>query len=455
MKRGWILPTVLGFITMAAFGFWGYSQREANRQLENYLSNSYQRAFFEMCAQVQNLEVLLSKSLVVSDPRLCADLFREIRQQAAFAQANLGQLPVQDVLTGRTAKFLSQLGGYAESLARQVGEGRSIGTRHWETLNELYVQCVNLNRELQGMSYKVAENNFYFHEMVRQLQKNWQNPTENSAVTDFKLLDQRLKNTPTLIYDGPFSEHLEGAEPRATLGKPEIGPDKARDLALSFIEKKPGLNYTAEKVSPVEEGRIPSYRVEVAGQGEAGTERTVLDISRRGGMVVWMLGREPAGPCALGVDEARNRAVNFLRERGFGDVRSTYYQIQGNAVTFNFAPLQDGVTLYPDLVKVTVNLDDGSIGGLEASGYLMSHCQRKLPEPAITAEQAARSLNPRLNLSGGRLALVPVTPGVEKLTYEFLGKLGEESFLIYVNALDGREEVILKLIETPGGTLTM
>lgn len=449
------MPALLGFITMAAFGFWGYSQREANRRLENYLSNSYQRAFFEMCASVQNLEVLLSKSLVASDPRLCADLYREISHQASFAQANLGQLPVQDVLTGRAAKFLSQLGGYTESLARQVGEGRSVGSRHWDMLNDLYTQCADLNRELQGMSYKVAENNFYFHEMVRQLQKNLQKPAENAAVSDFKILDQRLKNMPTLIYDGPFSEHLESAEPRAISGKPEIGPDQARDLALSFIEKKPGLNYTVEKVSPVEEGRIPSYRVEVTGQGEAGAERTVLDISRRGGMVVWMLGREPAGPPGLGVDEARAKAVNFLRERGYGDVRSTYYQIQGHAVTFNFAPLQDGVTLYPDLIKVTVNLDDGSIGGLEASGYLMSHCRRELPAPAITAEQAARSLNPRLNASGGRLALVPVTPGVEKLTYEFLGVLGEERFLVYVNALDGREEVILKLIETPGGTLTM
>ena len=43
----------------------------------------------------------------------------------------------------------------------------------------------------------------------------------------------------------------------------------------------------------------------------------------------------------------------------------------------------------------------------------------------------------------------------EKLTYEFRGKLGEETYLIYINAETGREENVLKLIETENGTLTM
>jgi germination protein YpeB len=129
--------------------------------------------------------------------------------------------------------------------------------------------------------------------------------------------------------------------------------------------------------------------------------------------------------------------------------------LRGNFATFNCAALQDGVTIYPDLVKVTVALDNGEVTGAEASGYLMSHRERDLPKPSLSEEQAKAVINPRFEVSGGKLALIPVCTKDERLTYEFQGKLGQESYLVYVNALNGREENVLKLVDTPGGTLTM
>jgi germination protein YpeB len=136
-------------------------------------------------------------------------------------------------------------------------------------------------------------------------------------------------------------------------------------------------------------------------------------------------------------------------------MRSTYYMLHGNAATFNFAPVENGVTVYPDLVKVTVALDNGEVSGAETSGYLMSHRQRDLPGARLSPEQARASINPRLQVTGGKLALIPVGVNEERLAYEYQGKLGEDNYLIYVNAQNGREENVLKLIDTPGGTLTM
>jgi len=113
------------------------------------------------------------------------------------------------------------------------------------------------------------------------------------------------------------------------------------------------------------------------------------------------------------------------------------------------------VTIYPDLVKVTVALDNGEVTGTETSGYLMSHRKRALPKPSVSQEQARAAINPRFEVSGGKLALIPVGTKDERLTYEFQGKLDQESYLVYVNAISGREENVLKLVDTPGGTLTM
>jgi germination protein YpeB len=445
---------VIGLLALAAAGSWGNSQRLANRNLENFLNNKYQRAFFDMTAQVQNLEVLLSKSMVAADPRLDASMLMDIRQQAAFAQSNLGQLPLNDALAGRTSKFLTQVGNYADSLSRHVNKGEAIDAENWETLNSLYQQSMELNRDLQGMQYKVAQNNFYFGEMVRQVRNNLQKNPDNLAQTDFQALDQRMQQYPSLIYDGPFSEHLERTEARDLSELAEVSAGDAQDNALSLIDGKQGVNYRAS-VTGSAEGRIPAYRVEVSPDGDSDNNRFVMDISKKGGKLVWMINSRPVGDPSLDINSARQKALNYLKDHGFGDMKSTYFMQHENSVTFNFAALQNGVVIYPDLIKVTVALDNGEITGVETSGYLMSHRRRDLPAAGISREQARAVLNARLQVQGGNLVLIPVGADEEKLAYEFQGKLGEDNYLVYVNAVDGREENVLKLIETPGGTLTM
>jgi len=451
--KKWIFATVICLMTLAAAGSWGYGQYTANRKLENYLSNKYQRAFYDLAGQVQSLEVLLSKSMVASDPRLDSALLMEIRQQAAFAQSNLGQLPLNDALAGRTAKFLTQVGDYAGSLARQVNQGEAIDSRHWDTLNSLYEQSAALNRELQGMQESVAQNNFYFGEMVRQVRNKLQKAPDSLARTDFQAMDKQMQRYPALIYDGPFSEHLERTEPKDLSGLNEVDGAEAERRAITFIDRQDGAGYQA-RVTGETNGRIPAHRVEVTSDRGDGAV-TVLDVSRQGGKVIWMMNSRPLGEQKLSIEEARQKAARFLADRGFGEMRSTYFLRHGNSVTFNFVAVQDGVTIYPDLVKVTVALDNGEIIGVETSGYLMNHRQRVLPKAGVTREQALAVVNPRLKVSGGNLVLIPDGVSEEKLAYEFHGKLGEDSYLIYINAVNGREENVLKLIETPGGTLTM
>jgi spore germination protein len=91
--RKWIIPLVLGILAIGAVALWGNTQRLANRNTEIFLDNKYQRAFFDLTNQVQNLEVLLSKSMVVADPRLDLSLLMDLRQQAACPRASTGLAP--------------------------------------------------------------------------------------------------------------------------------------------------------------------------------------------------------------------------------------------------------------------------------------------------------------------------------------------------------------------------
>ena len=136
-------------------------------------------------------------------------------------------------------------------------------------------------------------------------------------------------------------------------------------------------------------------------------------------------------------------------------MKPTYYLNNGGILTVNYAYEQNGITMYPDLVKVKIALDNGEILGLESTGYLNSHQEnRNLVETKITVEEAKKKVNKNLSVSSSGLAVIPTEWGTEVLCYEFKGNTGENDFLVYINAETGEEEDILLIINTPEGTLT-
>ena len=59
---------------------------------------------------------------------------------------------------------------------------------------------------------------------------------------------------------------------------------------------------------------------------------------------------------------------------------------------------------YPDLIKVSVALDNGGIVEYDASGFLMNHTERDLAAASLTADEARENVSPYLTPDEGRLA---------------------------------------------------
>lgn len=135
-------------------------------------------------------------------------------------------------------------------------------------------------------------------------------------------------------------------------------------------------------------------------------------------------------------------------------MKPTYYLKQGGAVTINYAYEQENVTIYPDLIKVKIALDNGEILGMETSGYLNNHTERTIEEPTISMDEAKSKLNKNLEITSEGLAIIPTEWRTEIFCYEFKGKVDNTDFLVYINAKTGKEENILVIIDTPDGILT-
>jgi len=147
-------------------------------------------------------------------------------------------------------------------------------------------------------------------------------------------------------------------------------------------------------------------------------------------------------------------AKAFLLARGYGEMEVSYSSRFDGILTVNLAPVQNGVVLYPDLVKVQVSLSDGSVVGLEAAGYLMNHVPRELALPALTEREALERVGGALTPLSARLCVIPDSTA-EYLCYEVRATAGQDTFLAYIDATTGVERRLMQVISGENGSLVM
>ena len=201
-----------------------------------------------------------------------------------------------------------------------------------------------------------------------------------------------------------------------------------------------------------ENAPVPSFKYKKKNMNQ---ENITLSISKKGGFIVYMNSDKQIDYEKIGIEEANKKAKEYLEKNGFSNMQQTYYLKNNGVMTINYAYSQEGVLMYPDLIKVKVALDDGQILGIETTGYLNNHTERNISKVKISKEQARGKLNKKLNIQGEVLAVIPTEWKTEILCYEFKGKVEDTEYLVYINAENGEEEQILIITNTPNGQLAM
>ena len=130
------------------------------------------------------------------------------------------------------------------------------------------------------------------------------------------------------------------------------------------------------------------------------------------------------------------------------------YSFYDGILTVNYAAVQNGVILYPDLIKLQLSAKDGAVIGLEAAHYLMNHAERTIELPVITEEEALSHLGALLTAQSVRLSVIPVNAG-EALCYEIRATDGANTFLVYIDAATGAERELMQVVSDESGTLVM
>lgn len=437
--------TVLGIAIVILSILW-YRSWSREKELRTAVNNSYDRAFFQLADYVTDIDALLSKAQLAASPAQMASISNEIFMQAAEAKSCFGELPSGNVNLENTARFLSQVGDYTYVLSQSMINGQGISAEEYENLNALNEYAASLSQSLGDIEQKIYQGDLSFS--ASDDTSAGSAVAASSIFTDLENVEKSFDGYPALIYDGPFSEHIENMQSYMLSSAPELTRDEALAKAKEFLgERGEGLQYETEMTNTA----IEAYTF---GKSDEDSHLTI-SITKRGGYVLYFLDSRSVTEQNYDVQSATEEAMRFLEDHGIYGLVDSYYDMSENIATINFAYSQNGVRCYSDLVKVRVALDTGEIVGMECKGYLMNHRERELGGAVLTQEEAQARVSSHLDVTATTMAVIPKDSMREVLCYEFKGTYMNKNFIVYINAENGREEEILLLIESENGILTI
>jgi len=430
-SRDWarVLNIALAAVLAGVLAF-SWAQTARLSEADARLNAVVQKAFYETCELTEGVSVNFRKALVAGETGQLQSLLGEIALQTQGALSNLALLPLGQETVSGTLKFINQAGDFATALSSRLGNGGAVTEADHEAMARLSETAAAFSVRMGRLLDRYEKGEAVF------------GTSGESGVEDLYPITGPATDYPTLLYDGPFSDGRTDGEFKALAGLGAVDEATARQALVAFVGRQ------ATQVSFTGESEIPVGCYEYALQ--VGGYRISAGVTKAGGEVLYMLCDSAAGEAVLSDSQAVDAARAFLLSRGYGEMELSYSSRFEGILTANFAAVQDGVVLYPDLVKVQVSLADGAVVGLEAAGYLMNHVRRTISLPKLSESDALARIGGALTPVAARLCVIPENDA-EFLCYEVRATSGPDTFLAYIDAETGAERRLMQVISDEGG----
>lgn len=444
-----IIITIAIIVLLGAIIILGYNLYKKNQESTLASENLYNQSLYEVIYYMDNVKNYLAKSTISTGAANGTETLTDLCREAELAQTHLSMLPIQAQELEKTQKFLNQVTEYSCSLARKTVKGKDLSSEDIKNLEELHSYSIEISNVVNQIAFDLNAGNMKWRDLVKSENVDF----AQQVSSDFNLansLEENLHEYSGLIYDGAYSEHIVTSEKKALKGD-KISEEDAKNKAEDFIGKDKIQEIESLGLS-AEDAAVRAYSFSIRNKDD---EHITISISEIGGFIVYMNSDRNVSEEKLSYEEANEKGKEFLTQKGFENMEQTYYLKNEGIITINYAYSQNGVIMYPDLIKVKIALDDGEVLGIETTGYLNNHTERDVSKVKISKEKAKEKLNKNLNIQSELLAVIPTEWKTEILCYEFKGKVEDTEYLVYINAETGEEQEILVITNTPNGQLTM
>lgn len=422
----------------------------------NYLQGEYSKNIYELIDSIQNIGADLGKASISKSKEGKGIIFQEIYRNSAMANDNLHSLPLPQPVIDGTSRLLSQVGDFCFSLVVNSSENEDIKEEDYNNIIRLKKQSEELLQNLNSAAEDINKGKVKWGEIRKKTYEVFAKEKDKSIENKFGEIQKQVVSYPALIYDGPFSDNNLSIKPKILLSK-EIKEETAKEIVQKSVSKDEieQITLASEDGSNLKSD-IPTFRYMVKMKGRDEESDIIIEISKNGGKILYLLDERNVGQPKITKEDAMKKGIEYLNKLGYKNMEESYASLYENQMVISYIYKEKDVAIYTDGIKLKIAMDDGSIIGIESDKYLTSHIdKRDNLTPKISKDEAIKLVSDRLKLIKWRMAIIPTEMNKEVLCYEFYGKFEDGDYIVYINALTGKEQKILQIIHTENGELTI
>ncbi len=441
-RRGLVRTVSFLTATVAVLAIWAGVNAYKLSVMKMQMQVSRERALTQLGTYLDDIDINLQKCMYCSSGEMLADVSSKLWRSSASAKESLSEITDGNTEVSGVYKFLSQVGEYTLSLYEKVASGKKLSQEETQNIEKLKTYSSKLSQDVNYLIDQQESGGLDFEEVKSTLQSEGDETLYLAA--ELNDANQAMEDYPTLIYDGPFSDHIGTKESKLVSNLEKVSQKEAQKKAAEFL----GLNEDELYFLNKTECNLNTFTFY--------NNSLSISVTEKGGLVSAMLTSRYAGETTLSNEQAIKKATQFLKERGYKKVKESYYSTSDGICTINFAYYENGITFYTDLIKVSVALDNGDITAFDATGYLMNHKNRTVPqETEYTLESAEALIRKDLQVVSSKKAFIPTDWETEEYAFEYHCKARDgQDVLVYIDPETGEELDILILLYSDGGILT-
>jgi spore germination protein len=433
-----LFPVTALFLVGAAV--WGYQENQEKNAILIKAENQYQRAFHDLTYHVNAMEDELSKAQVVATDGGTRRCLVNVWRMSSQAISEINQLPLTLMPFHKTERFLSDISQFTYDVSVRDLSKKPLTDEEKKRLKDLKKEAEKISKELSTVREKVIDNRLRWMDVEVAIATE-DKQMDNTIINGFKTIDENVSQY-TATNESPSMLDAADRDEDKKLKGPKLSIEEVKKKAAEFLNLK-----DTSKVKVTEGGKGLEYEFySVTAPRDGEDDYVSMDLTQVGGKVIWMIDNRKINQVQINKDQAKREALAFAERHKLENMVIVNEDRYDNVAVFTLAPRQDGVTLYPDNVVIKVALDNGEVTGYQGNGYVFNHRKRNLPKPELSAEEARKRINGKLELlDTDQVLMEKEGHKSEVLAYEFTGKMNGEMFRVYVNAMTGEEEKIIKL----------
>ena len=410
-----------------------YQIYNSSKQNANILEGVYTSSYYSMVDNVNNLAVDVAKYSNLSTNQAKIATMTDIKGDCNYILAGLSVLPIDEENVISATKFFNQINGVCDAYTAQINKGENLTQEQELIFDKIGLVLGEIKSNFNLQTESMIDGNFNFidasifnDEGINELSSGMGDLT-NSAI-----------DYPVMIFDGPFSAALETKEIKG-LSKAEVSKEEAEKYLKEIVYNSRGdVEISFDKDT---NGDINTFDFNI----EVDNKKFYAQISKRGGKLITLSGYAEGGDAILGKEDAISVAEKFANRIGFENMKAVWTEINENVAYINLAPVEDGVIMYPDLVKVKLDLTAKEIIGFEALNYAYNHTERNY-EFNLTEGDVEELLGFDYNIVKTSKAIIRLDSGKEIAVYEFITEKIDGVYFYYIDANKKEIAKTLKLV---------